>query len=151
MKLQCAADTRTTSDVSGPEGFQFISLWFLILWRCEKMSWYFISPERRVTPQRCRPAKPASFKEHIQGNLGNYDIILGCSKNGFILNQPYLLRSFSANDIGVDPSTRFFEAAFFTCLFFLSFLLAFLLKTPFFTLGMGVHGDFPWIWGWKRF
>ena len=26
-------------------------------------------PERRVTPHRCLPVNPASFKEHIQGKL----------------------------------------------------------------------------------
>ena len=109
-----------------------------------------ISPERRVTPQRCRPAKPASFKEHIQGNLSICDVILVCSINSFTLNHFYLLRSFSANDIGVDPSTRFFEAAFLRCPFFFSFLLAFLLKTPLLTLDLGVQGDFPCIYEFEN-
>ena len=28
-------------------------------------------PERRVTPHRCLPEKPASFREHVQGKLRN--------------------------------------------------------------------------------
>lgn len=34
-------------------------------------------PERRVTPQRCLPVKPASFREHIQGNLEICYTVLG--------------------------------------------------------------------------
>ena len=34
-------------------------------------------PERRVTPQRCLPVKPASFREHIQGNLEICCTVLG--------------------------------------------------------------------------
>ena len=34
-------------------------------------------PERSVTPQRCLPVKPASFREHIQGNLEICCTVLG--------------------------------------------------------------------------
>ena len=56
----------------------------------------------------------------------------------------HLLSSFSDSEIGVDPRTRFFEAAFFSFSSFLSFLLAFLLRRDFLNLRLGVQGDLPW-------
>ena len=118
-----------------------------------------IKPDRRVTPHRCLPLKPASFSEHIQGKLKIYVWYAG----KIIFLQPifftysYLFSFFWDSAVALDPRTRPFRLVFLALSLLLCFLCVFCFLQPFpfffFPLFprpdffiMGVHGDEfnPW-------
>ena len=82
MKLQWAAETRTTSCDSGPR-WKISSDLVTFRWKLHHKELLTFDrncrntpPERRVTPHLCLPEKPASFSEHIHGNLRSKKLLL---------------------------------------------------------------------------